>query len=191
MANKDLPERAWVIAGMKVLAESGINAVKVERLAPLLGVSKAPFYWRFKDRNALLDAMIEYWRSDLTTALIDKVCHLPTPRQRVEAIVELSLDDKSDGISVAAIEAAIRAWAGQDPAIGKIASEVDTLRVEYLVKELSTMGAGQETALILAKSIYLGLIGLYSVRHYTPTLDCEKAYRDLVGSALDRADGLR
>ena len=187
MANKDLPARAWVIAGMKVLADSGINAVKVERLALVLGVSKAPFYWRFKDRNALLDAMVEYWKTDLTTALIEKVRHLPTPRQRVEAIVELSLDHESDGMSVAAVEAAIRAWAGQDPAIGKVAADVDALRVDYLVRELSAMGAAQQLASILAKSIYLGLIGLYSFRHYTPALDCEEAYRDLVHSALDRA----
>lgn len=55
MADKqDGPTKAdWVAAGLSALTAGGIEAVRVERLAVILGVSKGPFYWRFKNRGEL------------------------------------------------------------------------------------------------------------------------------------------
>ncbi len=52
----------WVRAAMQTLADAGLDGVKVETLARELGVTKGSFYWHFKDRRALLDAMLESWR---------------------------------------------------------------------------------------------------------------------------------
>ncbi len=62
----DGPSRQdWVVAGLHTLAENGIDAVRVERLAKALGVSKGPFYWRFADRAELLAAMMEFWQTKM------------------------------------------------------------------------------------------------------------------------------
>ncbi|CAH2404108.1 hypothetical protein MES5069_400111 [Mesorhizobium escarrei] len=62
----------WVGAGLAALIEGGIESVRIERLAVSLGVSKGPFYWRFKNRDELLKAIIEFWMRDFTTLLIDQ-----------------------------------------------------------------------------------------------------------------------
>src|SRR4030088_2769833 len=53
---------SWIEAGFKELARSGVEGVRVEVLAKHLGVTKGGFYRRFRDRAALLEAMLESWR---------------------------------------------------------------------------------------------------------------------------------
>src|SRR5216110_2922278 len=59
----------WVSAGLAELAKGGVDGVRVEVLAERLGVTKGGFYRRFKDRRALLDAMLETWRAGRVTAI--------------------------------------------------------------------------------------------------------------------------
>jgi AcrR family transcriptional regulator len=173
------------LAGAQALAENGVEAVKVERLAARIGVSKAPFYWRFKDRQALLDAILDYWREDQTKSLIDRVAPLDTPRARLDALIALSLDTEIDGIDVAGIEGAIRAWAAQDESVAAFVAEVDALRIAYLVEQFTALGADATEARPLADGIYLALIGLYTVRRYTPALAGDAAFAAIVGAVLD------
>src|SRR3974377_852072 len=51
----------WMHAALKEIAYSGVEGVRVEVLAARLGITKGGFYRRFKDRRALLDAMLETW----------------------------------------------------------------------------------------------------------------------------------
>ncbi len=172
-----------------MLAENGIDAVKIERLASRIGVSKAPFYWRFRDRNALLDAILDHWKNDLTMKLIEDVAAIETPRARLEAIVAISIEEKIDDIAVSGIEGAIRAWASQDENVAIFVADVDTLRVTYVADELAAMGGPTERSHRLAKAIYLGLIGLYTARRYTPELASDEAYIEFVRVALDSISG--
>ena len=59
----------WVTAGLAELAKGGVDSVRVEVLAERLGVTKGGFYRRFKDRRALLNAMLETWRDGRVTAI--------------------------------------------------------------------------------------------------------------------------
>lgn len=177
--------RHWVLAGARALAEGGVEAVKVERLAARIGVSKAPFYWRFKDRQALLDAILDYWKEDQTQSLIDRVAPLPTPRARLDGLMALSLEETSDDIPASGFEGAIRAWAAQDQRVARYVAEVDGMRVSYLATELRALGAGEAQARALGSGIYLALIGLYTARRYTPDLARDEAYGAIVRAALD------
>ena len=47
----------WIEAGIREIASSGVDGVRVEVLAKNLGVTKGGFYRRFRDRAALLEAM--------------------------------------------------------------------------------------------------------------------------------------
>ncbi|MGH6696955.1 TetR/AcrR family transcriptional regulator [Sphingopyxis sp.] len=175
----------WVIAALNALSEGGIDAVKIERLATQIGVSKAPFYWRFKDRSDLLSAVLDYWKDDLTNSLIAKVNAIPEPCERLEALMALSLEEHADGLRISGVEGAIRAWAAQDRDVGDFVAGVDTVRVNYVAKELQALGGSKETAETLAKGIYLALIGLYTARRYTPSLASNAAYASIVRAALN------
>ena len=49
----------WLAAAKRAFLETGLDAVKIQPLATRLNISRTSFYWFFKDRNALLDALLE------------------------------------------------------------------------------------------------------------------------------------
>jgi AcrR family transcriptional regulator len=51
----------WIKAALAELAEGGVDRVRVEMVAERLGVTKGGFYRRFKDRRALLGAILDTW----------------------------------------------------------------------------------------------------------------------------------
>ncbi|MIL09334.1 TetR/AcrR family transcriptional regulator, partial [Salmonella enterica subsp. enterica] len=56
----------WLNAAYDALLESGVDAVKILPLSERLNLSRTSFYWFFKDREALLAALIERWRDKNT-----------------------------------------------------------------------------------------------------------------------------
>ena len=61
------PRASWVREGLRFLAAGGPDAVRVEALAVALGVSKGGFYWHFRDRAALLEAVLDTWEEGSST----------------------------------------------------------------------------------------------------------------------------
>ena len=59
----------WVSAGLGELAKGGVDGVRSRCWPNGWGVTKGGFYRRFKDRRALLDAMLESWRDGRVTAI--------------------------------------------------------------------------------------------------------------------------
>ena len=60
----------WLKAALS-LCEAGIDAVKVAPLAADMGVTTGSFYWHFKNRQELLDALLSYWEHEMTDVAID------------------------------------------------------------------------------------------------------------------------
>ena len=54
----------WLVAARDALITEGKDAVKVERLAKKLNVTRGGFYWHFRDRDDLLDALLRSWEQD-------------------------------------------------------------------------------------------------------------------------------
>lgn len=185
---RDLRREDWVLAALATLAEKGIEAVKVERLARSLKVSKGSFYWHFVDRPDLLSALLDLWERDFTAQLIANAAPLPTPRQRLQAVGDEALEATMDGVDVAAAEGAFSAWAVLDPQAGARVRAVEARRIDYLVGELIEMGASAAKAELLAKGVYLALLGLYAARRYNPHLAQDSVFRHVVDLALDAAE---
>ena len=49
----------WLALARETLIKEGVDAVKIDRLAKMAGVTPGGFYWRFKSRNDLLDQLLE------------------------------------------------------------------------------------------------------------------------------------
>lgn len=188
MERKSGPSREdWIRAALEELARGGIADVRVERLAASLGVSKGPFYWRFKDREDLLRSLLGFWRADLTELLITQSADLGDPRTRLSRLIDLALEPMQGGIDVAAAESSLRAWAAQDDQAAEAARAIDSARVEHLMKELRAAGANDQAAVLAAKGIYLALIGLFMARRYTPWLADVEAYKALAENLIEMA----
>lgn len=61
----------WLTAAKQALLETGLDAVKIQPLASRLNISRTSIYWFFKDRGALLDALLEEWDAKNTGAFAD------------------------------------------------------------------------------------------------------------------------
>jgi AcrR family transcriptional regulator len=151
-----LSRKDWIDAGLRVMAELGTGAVRVERLAEILSVTKGSFYWHFKDRGALLEALIEAWKARATSDIIDQV-----EAQGGDASARLhtlfSIVVQMDG----RLDRAIRSWAAEDAMAQNALGEVDKSRLDYLDSLFIGIGFSQAEAIARARLIYHALIGQF------------------------------
>src|SRR6476659_10987293 len=101
------PRDTWIRVGMQALADGGPEAVRVEPLAKALGVTRGGFYWHFKDRQALLDELLDAWERRSTDEVLERVEREGgDPRAKVRRAGMLTFS--SDLLPV---DLAIRDWA--------------------------------------------------------------------------------
>src|SRR6478735_11899899 len=86
----EVRSESWIAAGLEEIARTGVEGVRVEVLAKSLGVTKGGFYRRFRDRAALLEAMLQRW-SKGRIAAIEAQTSLDgaTARERLRALIRL------------------------------------------------------------------------------------------------------
>ena len=63
----------WTQAGLEALRKGGVAGVRVERLAEDIGLTKGSFYWHFRGRGELLEALLEFWAREMTEAEFERV----------------------------------------------------------------------------------------------------------------------
>jgi AcrR family transcriptional regulator len=123
------PRQSWVDEGLRALASGGPDLVRVEPLAKALGVTKGGFYWHFRDRQALLDAMLDSWEQTLVDEAIEAADRDGgTGRTRLRRLFAAA--DGREGILE--LELSVRDWARRDPAVAERVTRVDNRRLAYL-----------------------------------------------------------
>src|ERR1035438_2182029 len=70
---KDLNRDDWLKAARLALLTGGVEAVRVEKLARNLRVTKGSFYWHFKDREELLALLLREWEEELLKDIIPRL----------------------------------------------------------------------------------------------------------------------
>jgi AcrR family transcriptional regulator len=158
MEAEDGGKGKWVDAGLAELTEGGIDRVRIEVLAERLGVTKGGFYRRFRDRRALLDAMLESW-SEGRIAAINKQTALAdaTAAERLRSVIKLFSERVSaQGL---AIELAIRQWARSDRAAADAAARVDAQRLKNVEALYEKTGLRPRDAQARAVLLYSFVFG--------------------------------
>ena len=148
----------WVSVGLAELAKGGVEAVRVEVLAERMAVTKGGFYRRFKDRRALLNAMLETWREGRVTA-IERQAEAggQSGVERLRAIFKLySERANTQGM---AIELAIRQWARTDPIAAAAVEKVDAARLKIVGSLYRKLGLSAPDAEARAVLFYTFLFG--------------------------------
>ena len=148
----------WVAAGFAELARSGVEGVRVEVVAKNLGVTKGGFYRRFRDRAALLDAMLQNWR-DGRIAAIEKQTALDgaSARERLRALIQLYSERMNT--DAMAIELAIRQWARIDESAAAAVASVDDARLKNVGELYRATGLATDEADAQAFLFYSFIFG--------------------------------
>ncbi|MDX6284728.1 MAG: hypothetical protein QOG53_213 [Frankiales bacterium] len=156
MANARTPRSAWVDAGLRVLADGGPDAVRIEALARDLGVSKGGFYWYFDDRQALLDEMLDTWEHLFIDAVI---AHVDGAGGDGKVKLRRLFDLAASAGEPLKIDPAVRAWAKHDKAVARRLRRVDNRRMDYmrsLFADFCTDEGEVEARCVTVMSLFIG-----------------------------------
>ena len=139
---------AWVEAATAVLVDQGIDRVRVDMLATQLGVTRGSFYWHFRDRDELLQRVLQRWRELATEQLTKRLeTARDDPAQQLRDVVSLPFRGRA-AARAARIELAIRAWARRDDKARQAVDEADARRLDHHTRIFEALGfAGDEAAM--------------------------------------------
>ncbi|GGO54315.1 MULTISPECIES: TetR/AcrR family transcriptional regulator [Streptomyces] len=129
------PREKWVEAGLRALAEGGVEAVRVEALAKALGVTKGGFYGYFADRGALLTEMLDAWERESIDDVLERLEQEGSDARDLDELARqftLSLDH------LIPIDLAVRDWARRDEAVAERLRRVDNRRMQLLRDAIGT-----------------------------------------------------
>lgn len=88
----DLTREDWARTAALAWGESGFRAVAVEPLAKTLNVTKGSFYWHFKSKAELVQAVVEFWEAEGTDSVIRRLETIDCPRERLVGLFREAWD---------------------------------------------------------------------------------------------------
>ncbi|RHZ95558.1 TetR/AcrR family transcriptional regulator [Cereibacter sphaeroides] len=151
----------WLQAAYEALIEGGVESVKIMTLAARLKLSRTSFYWFFKDRADVLEALRSQWAGTTTAPLV--AASVEYAESRAEAMLNV-LACFLSGRFDARFEFAARSWGLQDPAMAAAVEAADAERLAALTEMLARWGHDPQEADVRARTVYLVQIGYISMR---------------------------
>lgn len=149
-------------AARQALISSGVDEVKIQPLANQLQIARTSFYWFFKDRNALLDALLEEWDAKNTGAFIE-ACGAYAETIS-EAVLNLIAVFHDEALFEPQLDFAIRGWAHKSDIAAARVHEADEARLEAIREMFSRFGFAHDEADVRARTVYLTQIGYIAMQ---------------------------
>jgi AcrR family transcriptional regulator len=160
IADRELEREDWLITARKLLIAEGFNAVRVERLAKVLGVTRGGFYWRFKKLGELQQALVEDWRRSNSRSLLAATRGPGGLSRRFDRVVQVWLHELDYDH---AWDTAMREWGRADPVVANVVHEVDDERLAALQAMFAEAGLPNDAALVRARVLYYHQVGYYAM----------------------------
>ncbi len=152
----------WLDAAQATLLDSGVDGVRIQPLAKALGLSRTSFYWFFKDREELLNALLRRWRDKNTGNLVRQT------QAYAESVAEAMLNVTDCWLNSALFDArfefAVRSWGLQSDSVRAEVQQADGERLDALAAMLIRFGHDPVVAEVRARTTYLTQIGYISMQ---------------------------
>ena len=138
--SKRVSKAQWLDTALEVLETEGVDGVRVEKLARQLGIAKSGFYWHFKDRQELLQEMLNYWAHEYTAVVTENPdLNQGNPRQRLEMVMRMIQE-----YGLNKLELVIRVWAQSDPMAARVMKKAYKMRHDFISNLFKEMGFGSD-----------------------------------------------
>jgi len=149
-----LTKEEWLEHSLLTLAEQGFTALKADKLAKTLGVSRGSFYWHFKDLKDFHTQVLETWKAVMVDATIAELEGAELDAGgRLEQLVTIAVTG-DPSLSLAA-----RAWGFNSADVLPYIEEVDKVCLNYVISLLEGMGFSKDVAKVKGRIIYAGYVG--------------------------------
>jgi len=151
----------WLDLALSVLAAEGVAHVTVLNLSERLGVSRSSFYWYFKNRDELLDALLDRWDRLNTRSIVSQADESAGTVN--EAVCNVFRCWVNPAIFSPRLDFAVREWARRSANVRKALDRSDRVRTEALKGLFVRFGYDDEDALVRARVLYYMQIGYYAL----------------------------
>jgi len=152
---KKLNKNDWLVAALKLLRTSGIDAVRVVVLAQKLGVTSGSFYWHFPNRAALHDALLDYWEREMTDKAIEAAkAYQGLPEERIWQIMEQVMRS-----GLAKYDLAVWHWSKSDPRAQKVFARTMEKRFSFATWMFEQVGFDPVQARVRARMMVVYMMG--------------------------------
>lgn len=151
----------WLAAARDALIAEGKDAVKVERLAKRLNVTRGGFYWHFRDRDDLLDALLRSWEKE-TNVLFEQALQGDHANGLGE-LLALTRSWVDEDVYDPKYDSAVRDWARVSEQAERAVRRVDQRRIDFIQRIYSDMGYCEDEAFINARILYFHQVGYYTL----------------------------
>ncbi len=183
-SGRDRGRNKWFEAALKALVEEGIDAVRIDRLAPQLGITRGSFYHHYKDHADLLRALLEHY--------------VETNQQRFVKMLPLLRGTAKDKLWVLWSETAdqafrdydwaVRMWGMRDPHVAEVLEAIDAKRMEVMIGFFMELGFNEDEAWIRAALAYHGSLGDRAFFAPFPPMAKRLGWRRIALDILTRTD---
>lgn len=157
VGNIKVTRQDWLNVAMDVLVSDGVERVKVLALAERMGVSRSSFYWYFKSRQDLLDALLAHWQATNTAAIVQQA-DLPA-KTITGAVCNVHRCVVNTDLFDTALDFAVRDWARRSGKVRRVLDQSDTRRLDALTAMFRRYGYDAPEATTRARVLYYMQIG--------------------------------
>lgn len=126
----------WLATALDALQEEGPDAINIQALSRRLKISKTSFYWHFKDRSELIDALIDYWKHELTEVVTKNHQIIDAAAKERLVLAAQIIDD----YNLAQYDMVFRLWAKSEPRVREALKNVNQERTEFVRSALEELG---------------------------------------------------
>src|SRR5205807_2697550 len=123
-----LAREDWLRAARLALLRGGVEAVRPEKIARDLEVTKGSFYWHFQNREDLLEALLSEWETELPEILAQL-----GPEAGLRPLLErVALRARQSERGEVPSDAAIFTWASVSPKVARRVNRAEQARIDLL-----------------------------------------------------------
>lgn len=167
LSKKDNPSRMrqlgpddWTGAALRLLVNQGVDAVQITALARDLDVTRGSFYWHFKGRGELLEALLAEWRVRNSGIMIDVLAQSESLEAGILDLFSVWVDHNRFDPN---LDQAVRDWARRDEALAAALRDEDDARVAAIAAFFERFGFEPTEAFVRARVIYFTQLSYYSL----------------------------
>lgn len=122
--------------GLRVLAAEGAPAVRIDRIAARLGLSKGSFHHHFAGADGYKRDLLAHYEAlsvDALDSAIAGVAENASTRDVLEALTGM-IRGGGAGLYRPELDVAVRAWSTTDADVRAVQQRIDTTRIDALAK---------------------------------------------------------
>jgi AcrR family transcriptional regulator len=151
----------WLNVAKDILVSDGVGEVKVLSISERLEVSRSSFYWYFKSRKDLLNALLILWEEQNTRTILEH-CEMPASTitgalcNFFRCFVNPDLFDQG-------LDFAVREWSRREGSVRTRIDKADKTRVSSITNMYLRFGFEQIDADARARIVYFMQLGYHAL----------------------------